>query len=80
MCLAVPGQVEDLKQNDQATVRMQGNTVEVCTALVGPVEPGEWVLVHAGYAITKIDAQQAAETWALLNEMAGRASEVADNP
>jgi hydrogenase expression/formation protein HypC len=80
MCLAVPGQIEDLKQDDQATVRMQGNTVEVCTTLVGPLEPGEWVLVHAGYAITKIDAQQAAETWALLNEMAGRVSDVADSP
>jgi len=80
MCLAVPGQIEDLGQNDQATVRMQGNTVEVCTTLVGPVEPGEWVLVHAGYAITKIDAQQAAETWALLNEMAGRASGVGGSP
>ncbi|HUW84004.1 MAG TPA: HypC/HybG/HupF family hydrogenase formation chaperone [Phycisphaerae bacterium] len=80
MCLAVPGQIEDLRQNDQATVRMQGNTVEVCTTLVAPVEPGEWVLVHAGYAITKIDAQQAAETWALLDEMTGRASDVAGNP
>ena len=48
--------------------------------MVGPVEPGEWVLVHAGYAITKIDAQQAAETWALLDEMTGRASDVAGNP
>jgi len=80
MCLAVPGQIEDLRQNDQATVRMQGNTVEVCTTLVGPVERGEWVLVHAGYAITKIDARQAAETWELLNEMVSRASDDAGNP
>jgi hydrogenase expression/formation protein HypC len=49
---------------------MRGNHVDVCTVLIGPVEPGEWVLVHAGYAITKVDAQEAAQTWEILSEAA----------
>ena len=69
MCLAVPGQIERVN-DDTAVVNMQGNRLEVCTVMVEDPSPGEWVLVHAGYAISKIDAEDAARTWELLAEMA----------
>jgi hydrogenase expression/formation protein HypC len=65
MCLAVPAQVETADQ-DTAVVDVQGNRLRVCTVLVGPLKPGQWVLVHAGYAITTLEPDEAAETWQLL--------------
>ncbi len=69
MCLALPARVEHTDQ-ETALVQMQGNRMEICTVLVGSISPGEWVLVHAGFAIAKIDAQEAAETWEILTEAA----------
>jgi len=69
MCLALPAQVEHT-DHETALVQMQGNRMKVCTVLVGSISPGEWVLVHAGFAIAKIDPQEAAETWEVLTEAA----------
>ncbi|MFQ6048051.1 MAG: HypC/HybG/HupF family hydrogenase formation chaperone, partial [Phycisphaerae bacterium] len=48
MCLAIPAQVETVDQ-DGAVVQIGGNRLQVSTVLVGPVEPGQWLLIHAGY-------------------------------
>ncbi|MGZ3601190.1 MAG: HypC/HybG/HupF family hydrogenase formation chaperone [Ktedonobacterales bacterium] len=73
MCLGIPGQL--LETPDAAThmvaVRVSGARRRVDVSLLDDtiVEPGEWVLVHAGLAVTKISEQEAQETLALLQEM-----------
>ena len=74
MCLAVPGQVRDIRDDHglrMATVDFGGVTKEACLEYVPEVGPGDWVIVHVGFAITQLDEQAAQETLALLRE-AGR--------
>jgi hydrogenase expression/formation protein HypC len=68
MCLAVPGRVEKLEETI-ALVDVGGATVRVRTDLVPDTREGEWVLVHAGFALEKVDEEYAKETLALLAEM-----------
>jgi hydrogenase expression/formation protein HypC len=68
MCLAIPGQIDKLT-DDQAEVVIGSNRYDVCTILTPEVQVGDWVLVHAGYAITRLDEQEARETYALIQQM-----------
>jgi hydrogenase expression/formation protein HypC len=68
MCLAVPGQIVEL-EGDQAVVDFQGNRMKVAMTLIPEARAQDWVLVHAGFAITLIDEQEAKITWSYLNEM-----------
>jgi len=68
MCLAVPGRVEQIEEA-VAVVDVGGATVRARLDLVPDAEVGEWVLVHAGFAIEKVDEEYAKETLALLAEM-----------
>ncbi len=68
MCLAVPGRIVELR-GDTAVVELQGNRLEVSSVLTPDAVVGEWVLVHAGFAITRIDERDARETWGYLNEI-----------
>jgi len=65
VCLAVPGQIERL-EGDRAQVAVGPNRYNVCTALTPEVKQGDWVLVHAGYSIAKLDPQEARETYELI--------------
>ena len=65
MCLAVPGRVTHC-EGDDALVDMQGNRVRINRVLTPDVSPGDWVLVHAGFSISTIDADEAARTWDYL--------------
>lgn len=65
MCLAVPGKVLECS-GSEAVVDLQGNRLRVSTALTPGVQRGEWLLIHAGFAITKIDERDALETWDYL--------------
>ncbi len=67
MCLAVPVQVVWV-EGDQATVALEGNTRTANLSLVGDAAVGEWVLLHAGFAIEKITPEEAEETLGLLRE------------
>jgi hydrogenase expression/formation protein HypC len=49
-----------------AQVDFQGSRVEVSLSLVPEARPGDWVLVHAGYALTLLPEDEAAETWRWL--------------
>ena len=69
MCLAVPMQIESI-DGDQATVNVGGTKRDVSVALLESPSIGDFVLVHAGFAIQKIDEKQAEETVLLLNKMA----------
>ena len=68
MCLAIPAQVEKL-EGQRATVALAGNRTNVIMTLVPDAKVGDWVLVHAGYAITTLDAQEAKETYELLAQL-----------
>ncbi len=68
MCLAVPGKIVEESENG-ALVDFQGNRMDVSTVLTPEARVGDWVLVHAGFAITQIDEEAAKETWSYLNQM-----------
>ena len=70
MCLAVPGRIVT-KEAAVGVVDVRGNRLRAGLALVPEAEVGDWVLVHAGFAITTITPQDAAETNALLDQMEG---------
>ena len=68
MCLAIPARIESL-EGETATVALAGAKVEAITSLTPQVKVGDWVLVHAGYAITVLDETDVRETFAILREM-----------
>jgi hydrogenase expression/formation protein HypC len=67
MCLAVPGQVLSI-DGSQADVDFGGVVRKVNVSLVD-ASIGEWVVVHAGFAIEKMDEKEAMETLSLWNEL-----------
>lgn len=73
MCLAIPGRVAALDPagGDVATVEVVGVKRAVNVALLGPdgVGVGDWVLIHVGFAMTKIDEAEAQATLAALEAM-----------
>ena len=76
MCLALPAQIVALDSvNNMATASVGNVKVEVSLALVDDVVLGDYVLVHVGYALNKIDEDEALKTLALFAE-AGLMSEV----
>lgn len=68
MCLAIPAQIEKI-DGQRATAALDGNRTEVILALVPEAKVGDWVLVHAGFAITVLDAEEAKKTYDLLAEI-----------
>jgi hydrogenase expression/formation protein HypC len=70
MCLAIPAQVSALLPNDMARVTLEGVSKEVSIALVEGVAVGDYVVVHVGFALSKIDPEEAQQTLALLAEAA----------
>ncbi len=75
MCLAIPGQVVDVvdEQNRLATVEVAGVRRTVSIGLLdvdgSSAGPGDWVLIHVGFAMSKIDEDEAKATLRLLEEM-----------
>jgi len=70
MCLAVPMRITAI-DGFQCTCEARGIEREVSLFMLQheTVEPGDFVLVHVGYAIQKVSADEAAESWALFDEM-----------
>ena len=68
MCLGVPGRITEVQEGlmPMGTVDFDGSTLEVCLAYVPEAQPGDYVLVHAGFAITQLDEAEARETWEYL--------------
>ena len=69
MCLALPSRVVELLDDDQAKVDLGGVTKAVSLALVADVAVGDYVIVHVGYALTKVDPAEAEKTLALFAQM-----------
>jgi hydrogenase expression/formation protein HypC len=71
MCLSVPGEVVEVFEKHGlrfGKVRFGGITREVCLEYEPDAAPGDHVLVHVGFAIAKLDAEEAARAWAALTE------------
>jgi hydrogenase expression/formation protein HypC len=72
MCLAIPGKVVEFHDTDgirMSKVDFGGVTREACLEYLPEAALGDYVLVHAGFAITKVDPDEAARTLQLLAEM-----------
>jgi hydrogenase expression/formation protein HypC len=73
MCLAIPGQVVAIlpEDTDLVTVEVSGVRRNINIMLLddGTVGLGDWVLIHVGFAMSKIDAAEAKATLALLEEL-----------
>ncbi|HRE18192.1 MAG TPA: HypC/HybG/HupF family hydrogenase formation chaperone [Rhodocyclaceae bacterium] len=69
MCLAIPAQVIELRDKDLAVVDLAGVKKEISLSLVDDVVIGDYVIVHVGYALNKLDPEEAAKTLALFAEI-----------
>lgn len=74
MCLAVPARVVEI-DGDKAVADAMGNRWEVRITLTPEVKVGDIVLIHAGYAIAKVDEEEAAKTWELFEQIAAMEAE-----
>jgi hydrogenase expression/formation protein HypC len=70
MCLAIPVRVEALLPDQMARVTLGGVSKVVSIALVEDVQVGDYVLLHVGYALTRLDPEEAERTLALMREAA----------
>jgi hydrogenase expression/formation protein HypC len=72
MCLAIPGQIVRLiPDSDLATADVSGVKRNINVGLVSPegIAPGDWVLIHVGFAISKVDEQEARASLEFLQSM-----------
>ncbi len=75
MCLAVPGKILDIRPNEvDATlgstgrIDFQGTQLEASLLFTPEARPGDWVLVHAGFALSVLNESEAMETWKYLEQ------------
>lgn len=69
MCLAVPVEIVELLPDDMARVTIDGVGKIVSVALIERPAPGDYVIVHVGYALARIDPDEARRTLRLLAEL-----------
>jgi hydrogenase expression/formation protein HypC len=72
MCLAIPAEVIEI-QDEMATVRVGDVLRKACLTLLSDTSVGDYVIVHAGFALHKVDPQEAQESLRLLRELAAMA-------
>ncbi len=78
MCLAIPGKVLNIHTGSQpvmGTIDFAGIHREVCLEWLPETQPGDYVIVHVGFAISKVDEHEALETLKMLREMGEGESE-----
>ncbi|MGJ4930409.1 HypC/HybG/HupF family hydrogenase formation chaperone [Bradyrhizobium sp. HKCCYLS2038] len=76
MCLAIPAEVIKLLPDDMAIVSIDGVSKEVSVALIEEIAIGDYVILHVGHALAKIDPEEARETLDLLRQMGQAVAEV----
>jgi len=79
MCLAVPGKILEAEERDGnrvAKVQFGGITRQAFLTFVPEAEVGDYVLVHVGFAISRIDAEEARRTFEMLESMGAIAEEL----
>lgn len=78
MCLAIPARITSIDEAfDVATVSLDGVSKEISLGIVDGVEIGDFVLVHVGYALSKISPEEAERTLRLLEEAGAFGEEAA---
>jgi hydrogenase expression/formation protein HypC len=87
MCLAVPGRIVRVTETSDnpmtgriATVDMQGSQVEASLAMTPEAGEGDYVLVHAGFALTVLDEDEARETWETIQAVLGDEADIPGSP
>jgi hydrogenase expression/formation protein HypC len=75
MCLAIPAEVTKILPDDMAVVSLDGVSKEISVALIEDLAIGDYVIVHVGYALTKIDPEEAKRTLELLAELSAQGRE-----
>ena len=70
MCLAIPIRVEQLLPDDMARVTLSGVSKIVSIALLEDVRLGDYLLIHVGYALARLDPDEAERTLAMMREAA----------
>ncbi len=87
MCLAIPGKVIEINEEDgikMGVVDYSGTKNKVCLSNLEDVKVGEYVVVHAGFAISKMNEENAKETLELFEQMKEEAAkagrDIYDNP
>ena len=78
MCLAIPGKVIEITDKNgikMGRIDYAGTINEACLAYVPEVEIGQYVIVHAGFALNVIDEEEAKKTFELWDEMIEKAAE-----
>ena len=76
MCLAIPVRIVEVLPGQQAVIELSGIRKEISTALLDDVQVGDYVILHVGYAIGKLDTEEALRTLELFGELS--ASQDAD--
>jgi hydrogenase expression/formation protein HypC len=80
MCLALPVRVVELVGDSDAIVDLGGIRKQISLALVDGVVPGDYVILHVGYALSRLDPDEAARTLALFAEAGQATMPVAAEP
>jgi hydrogenase expression/formation protein HypC len=79
MCLAIPGKVlsrENIGGVEVGKIQFGGITRQACLDFVPEAEVGDYVIVHVGFAISRVDAEEAERTYQLLESMGVMESEL----
>ena len=79
MCLAVPARIVELN-GDVAMVDAMGNRFKAKTTLLPEAKIGNLVLVHAGFAISLVDEEEAKKTWEIIEQMNALQEASGDSP
>lgn len=69
MCLAIPAEVTKLLPDEMAVASIDGVSKEVSVALIEDLAVGDYVIIHVGYALTKIDPDEARRTLELMRKL-----------
>ena len=70
MCLGIPAKVVQIDDSQEGKVEYLGTKVKTNFTLLEDVRKGDWVIIHAGFAISKLNKKEAQETLELLREFA----------
>lgn len=76
MCLAIPAKVVALNEGGMASVEIGGVRKDISVSMVDGVEVGDYVIIHTGFALSKLDPDEAQKTLELFAEIAVLAGEV----
>ncbi len=78
MCLSIPAEIISIEENSTALVSVGGTRYKASLKLVDGVKQGDFILLHSGYAIGKIDTKKAVETLKLMEEIKRKADDSSD--